>query len=64
MMMIRWCRKMGKGEGRGSLSAWEKVGNGMEGGEGETRREEMKEIYDGASNVYAAPCIDVSALLK
>lgn len=31
----RCCGRIGKGEGVGSLRAWEKVGKGMEGGGGE-----------------------------
>lgn len=42
MMMMRWWGVMGKGEGRGSPKAWEKVGKGIEGRE--ERRERTKEV--------------------
>lgn len=71
-MMIILCEgSMGRGEGRGSLREWEKVGKGIlaEGQSGlwvvriGAVRRERKEVYDGRSNVNAAPygsvCTDI-----
>lgn len=63
---MRCCGSIGQGEGRGSLRACENVGNGIEledvdvaGVDVEmgARRSCRKEVYEGRSNVNAAPCM-------